>query len=93
MADDAKLAKYLLENGSLRNKINKIVQDTVTKYLFKYNDAVTRNNMIKEIETQLWDLEDKLDISFDISLKQNNDNFTYDIHYLDKKISFTVQAG
>lgn len=91
MADDVKLAKYLLENGSIENKIKSVINESLSKYLFEMNSTITRGKMINDVEVHLTELENEIGIDFDITSEERIGELIYHVNYLDKKISFTAK--
>jgi hypothetical protein len=90
MVNDIKLAKYLLENGSLDKKIKSVISDTLSKHLLELNTVTNRRNMIYDVEYHLMELGDELGIQFNVTSEEELNKLVYHIHYLDKKITFTA---
>lgn len=91
MADDVKLAKYVLQHGSLDEKIKSVINDSLSKYLFESNNTITRGKMVRDVEVHLTELEEEIGIEFNVTSEERVNELVYHIHYLDKKISFTAQ--
>lgn len=91
MANDIKLAKYLLENGSLDEKIKSVVSDTLSKHLLELNTVTNRRNMIYDVEYHLMELGNELGIQFNVTSEEELNELVYHVYYLDKNLIFTVQ--
>ncbi|MFW6282413.1 MAG: hypothetical protein ACOC1O_06495 [bacterium] len=92
MVDDVKLAKHMLEHGSIEESIKSIINDVLSKHIGESNDAVTRQHMINEIDTALLNFEDETGLEFKFSKEENLiKGITYHVHFLGKVVSFTME--
>lgn len=93
MTENVKLAKFILEHGSLEDKIKNVVTNSLSEYLFEPNNIINRKKMINDIEVHLTELENEIGIELNITSEERTDEIIYYIYYLDKMMSLNLKIN